>query len=230
MKNLSNLKQENIWLNINKEKDFSSAKIVAIIKSITKAKKVGHGGTLDPMATGVLPICLNKACKETNQIMDKTKKYFFQISWGKSFDSDDATGKIINSSDKRAKTSELIAILSDFLGEISQTPSKFSALKINGKRAYELARKGIEFETKSRKIFIYSIKLIENNIDFANFEIVCSKGTYIRTISHDICEKLNICGHVSILTRLKVGEFDIKNSLSLQQFRSKIFSNKYLNK
>ncbi len=216
------LSDQNIWLNFNKPQNMTSAHLVAIVKRLTRAKKVGHGGTLDPMATGVLPIALNKATKTSEKMMGQVKKYFFRIKWGEFRDSDDAQGEIIEISGKRPKTEQLIAILPHFLGKVSQIPSKFSAIRVNGVRAYELARQGVEFELKSREIEVFSIKMAESNKNFADFEVKCSKGTYIRTLAHDIAKKLGVCGHVCILRRVEVGEMRVKNSLSLANLKSAI--------
>lgn len=215
-----NLSKENIWLNINKPVEMSSAKVVAVVKRWTRAKKVGHGGTLDLMADGVLPIALNRATKTSNDMMGSEKKYFFSIKWGSFTTSDDVEGDVIEESDKRPKNSEICAILPVFIGEIEQMPSKFSALKVNGKKAYELARKGVEFELKSRKIRIFSLKLLKNDENYADFEAKCSKGTYVRSLARDICKELGVCGHVVRLTRLEVGDLFLTNSIDLKKLRS----------
>jgi tRNA pseudouridine55 synthase len=212
---LKQISQKNLWLNINKPISHSSAKVVAIVKKITGAKKVGHGGTLDPFASGVLPIALNKATKTSLQIMDCKKKYSFTITWGQFRDSDDIEGKVVECSKKRPTYNSLNSVIPKFIGKILQTPSRFSAIKINGKRAYELARLGKNFEMPKREIEIFSIKLISNSIEFAEFEVECSKGTYIRSLARQICEELNVCGYLSKLTRLSVGNFKIQNSISL---------------
>ncbi len=212
---MQNLSQENLWLNINKPIGFSSAKVVAIVKKITGAKKVGHAGTLDPFASGVLPIALNKATKTCQYITDERKKYFFRITWGEFRDTDDVEGKVTQSSIYRPQTSEIISILPHFLGRINQTPSRFSAIKIDGRRAYELARQEIDFEIKQRQVEIFSLKLISNSSEFAELEVECSKGTYVRSLARDICKKVAACGYVSVLTRLRVGKFLHEKTFSL---------------
>ncbi|NBV07039.1 MAG: tRNA pseudouridine(55) synthase TruB [Proteobacteria bacterium] len=212
---MQNLSQKNIWLNIDKPIGYSSAKVVAIIKRVTGAKKVGHAGTLDPFASGVLPIALNKATKTCQYISDARKKYFFRITWGEFRDTDDVEGKVTESSLFRPKTENIISVLPNFLGKIKQTPSRFSAIKIDGKRAYELARKEIDFKIKERQVEIFSLKLISNSAEFAEFESECSKGTYIRSLSRDICKRLSACGYVSVLTRLMVGNFMYEKRISL---------------
>jgi len=215
-----NLSEQNLWLNIDKPIGFSSAKVVAIVKRMTGAKKVGHGGTLDPFACGILPIALNKATKTSQQLMDARKKYFFRIQFGEFRDTDDVEGKVMESSDLRPSTAELISALPFFIGQIEQTPSRFSAIKINGERAYNLAREGIEFEVPKRLVTIFSLKLITYNSEFAEFEIECSKGTYVRSLSRDICKKVGVCGFVSKLIRLKVGNFLYEKRISLDALKS----------
>lgn len=216
------LSQINCWLNIDKPIAMSSARAVAIVKRLTKAKKVGHGGTLDPFASGILPIALNKATKTAESMMQAPKKYRFTIKWGEFRDTDDIEGKVEASSDARPTTSQLIAILQKFVGKIKQKPSKFSAIKINGERAYDLARAGIEFEMKMREVEIFSLKLISNSDECCVIEATCSKGTYVRTLSRDICESLGVCGFVSVLTRLEVGEFLYKNKISLEKLKNMV--------
>jgi tRNA pseudouridine55 synthase len=212
---MQNLATENLWLNIDKPIGYSSAKVVAIIKKMTGAKKVGHGGTLDPFASGVLPVALNKATKTSQQLMDARKKYAFQIKWGEFRDTDDVEGKVMQTSEMRPATENLISILPLFVGKIKQTPSQFSAIKINGKRAYELARQEIKVAMPPREIEIFSLKLISNNFEFCELEVECSKGTYIRSLSRDISTKLEVCGYVSKLTRLMVGSFIYEKRISL---------------
>ncbi len=215
MPHILNLKSENLWLNVDKPIGISSAKVVAIIKRVSGATKVGHGGTLDPFASGILPIALNRATKTSEILMDAKKKYFFRIFWGEFRDSDDVEGKIVESSFARPTTKQIISALPFFVGKIKQVPSRFSAIKINGQRAYELARKNIEFEIKEREIKIFSFKLIFNSSEYGDFEIECSKGTYIRSIARDICKKIGVCGYVSKLTRLSVGLFTYEKRISL---------------
>lgn len=214
------LSSQNYWLNIDKPYGYSSAKVVAIVKRITKAKRVGHAGTLDPLATGVLPIAVNKATKTCDYIMKTNKKYYFEISWGEFRDTDDFEGKITKTSDKRPSTSSIINILPNFIGTIFQTPSKFSAIKVNGKKAYQLARDNKEFELKPRKININQINLVFNNKDKAGLIVNCSKGTYVRTICRELSQKLGACGYVSTLKRLEVGRFNIKNTISLDKLKN----------
>jgi tRNA pseudouridine55 synthase len=212
---ISDFSTSSFWINLDKPANITSAKAVAIVKRFTKAKKVGHGGTLDPFATGILPIAVNKATKTSQQIMDASKKYYFEISWGEFRDTDDIEGKVTETSEKRPTNNEIFAILPKFIGKITQTPSKFSAIKINGQRAYDLARKNIEFEIKPREIEIFSLKFLENNEKIAKFEVECSKGTYIRSLARDLSKELGSSGYVSKLIRLQVGNFLYKNRIPL---------------
>lgn len=213
---------ENYWINLDKPKDISSAFAVKIIKKITKAKKVGHGGTLDPFATGVLPIAINKSTKQSSKIMDFTKKYYFTIIFGEFKDSDDITGKTIETNDKRISMAEFMVNIPNFLGKIKQQPSKFSAIKINGERSYNLARQGLEVEMPFREIEIYSIKVLGFYQDYCEMEIECSKGTYVRSLARDICKKNNICGYVGALKRMNVGKFSIDKTISLDELKNMI--------
>tara|TARA_Y100000389_G_scaffold204911_1_gene260711 strand:+ start:1332 stop:1997 length:666 start_codon:yes stop_codon:yes gene_type:complete len=215
------LKNRDIWLNINKPANISSAKVVAIIKRITGAKKVGHAGTLDPFATGVLPIALNKKTKESQNLLNCDKEYFFQIKWGEFRDSDDIDGKITDKSNKIPNNHQISVIMTNFIGNIIQKPSKYSAIKINGKRAYDLARQNIEFDMPEREVLINKIILLNNNDNLASFYVSCSKGTYIRTISRNICELLGVCGYVCKLTRIRVGNFHLKSTISLDLLKYK---------
>jgi tRNA pseudouridine55 synthase len=212
--------QANLWLNINKPANFSSAKVVSIIKKITKAQKVGHAGTLDPLATGVLPIAINKATKTAQYITDHDKKYYFEITWGEFRDTDDAQGKVIKSSILRPKTAQIIALLPKFIGLIKQVPPQFSAVKVNGRKAYQSARNNEFIELKPRAVAITQIQLLENNAYYAAFEISCSKGTYIRSFAKDLALDLGVCGYISVLKRLKVGSFLIEDTISLDKLKN----------
>jgi tRNA pseudouridine55 synthase len=213
---------ENYWINLDKPKDISSAFAVKIVKKITKAKKVGHGGTLDPFATGVLPIAINKSTKQSSKIMDFTKKYYFTIIFGEFKDSDDITGKTIEISNARVSVAKFITNIPNFIGKIKQQPSKFSAIKINGERSYDLARQGLEVEMPFREIEIYSIKVLSFYQDYCEMEIECSKGTYVRSLARDICKKNNICGYVGDLKRINVGKFSIDKTISLDELKNMI--------
>lgn len=211
-----------IWLNVDKHAGYSSAKVVAIVKRFTRSKKVGHGGTLDPFATGVLPIALNKATKTSQRMMDCHKKYYFKIIWGEFRDSDDIDGEMIETNDKRPLASDIAQVLPYFIGDIRQQPSKFSAIKINGKRAYELARKKIDFDIGFRDVKIFSLTMLSCNENFGEFEVECSKGTYVRSLARDICKEVGVCGYVGELNRQRVGKFSVESAISLDQLKIKL--------
>jgi tRNA pseudouridine55 synthase len=211
--------ENHFFLNIDKNSGFSSAKIVAIVKKILKAKKVGHAGTLDPIATGVLPIAVNKATKIIDYIQEEEKEYYAEIKWGEKTDTDDIEGNIVNRSSKKPSNLEILTIISDFLGLVDQIPPDFSAIKIAGKRSYKLARDGQKPKLKKRSISIKEVRLIFNNNIKAGFFIRCSKGTYIRSFARDISEKLGSFGHIVLLRRLKVGKFSYQQTISLDKLK-----------
>lgn len=211
--------EDHFWLNIDKTKGYSSAKVVSIVKRILKVKKVGHAGTLDPIATGVLPIAINKATKVIDYVQAEEKEYYAEIKWGEKRDSDDIEGKIKSFAIKRPSNLEIFSIISSFLGQIEQTPPEFSAIKVNGKRSYKLARSGEKVILKSRLIRIKEIRLIFNNDKKVGFFIRCSKGTYIRSFARDLAEKLGSFGYISNLRRLKVGNFCCHKTISLDKLK-----------
>ena len=205
------------WLNINKPIGCTSTKVVAIVKKITKAKKVGHGGTLDPMASGVLPICINKATKQVESMMDHDKIYLFHLTFGEFRDTYDVEGKILEKNNFIPKENNIIANIKNFIGDIEQIPPIYSALKINGKRACDLARDGKNVELKPRNIKIYNIKyngfITENTIELM---VHCGRGCYIRSLGIDLARSLNAIGYVSKIERQKVGNFLLENSINLE--------------
>lgn len=207
-------------INIYKEKGYTSHDVVAKIRGILKQKKVGHTGTLDPLATGVLPICLGSATKLCEMLSDRSKEYIADFTLGKETDTQDISGKVINSYniDKEFyfnNKDEIIACIKSFEGTYMQTPPMYSAKKINGKKLVDLARMGIEIERKAVKIDIYKIDIL--NFSFPNIKIAvaCSKGTYIRTLCHDIGKKLNIAACMTGLERIRVSNFLLKDSIKL---------------
>lgn len=222
----------NGWLNIDKPYTFSSAKVVAIVKKILKAKKVGHGGTLDPLASGVLPICVNKATKTTEKIMNFKKEYLFDITFGENRTTADAEGEITETSNIIPVESEIKNILKNFVGEIKQTPPIYSAIKINGKRAYELARNNQEINLKERTVNVYNLSFLGfKNNKTASFLVKCGKGFYVRSLAVDISKLLNTVGYISYLRRETVGIFDQKNILTLEKLEDIVKNNlleKYL--
>jgi tRNA pseudouridine55 synthase len=212
------------WLIVSKELGISSARVVSEIKKIlllSKNTKIGHAGTLDPFACGVLPIAIGEATKTVGYIVDAAKEYIFNIKFGETRDTDDIEGKIIATNSKMPNKEEILNILSKFEGVIQQVPSSFSAIKVNGKRAYKLARQGEDFAIDPREVTIFSIKLLDilNETKEASFIVNCSKGTYIRSLARDICAALNCCGYVSYLERTRVGNFLKKDAISLDKLK-----------
>lgn len=205
-------------LNIYKEKGFTSHDVVAKLRGIVKQKKIGHTGTLDPDAEGVLPVCLGKATKLCDMLTDKSKVYEAVLLLGKTTDTQDITGTILEERDTKELTEEQVsACIQRFIGEQDQIPPMYSALKVNGKKLYELAREGIEVERKARRITIFEIEILEINLPRVRMQVHCSKGTYIRTLCHDIGNALGCGGCMESLLRTKVSRFELKDSLRLEE-------------
>lgn len=200
-------------LNVNKEKGISSARVVSLVRRALNMKKVGHTGTLDLEASGVLPIVIGKATRVSDYMMTKDKVYETELILGAKTDTLDAAGEIIEKSDKEVTREEFLQAMETFKGEIEQIPPMYSALKVNGKKLYDLAREGIEIERKKRKVNIYDIELLDFAFPKATIRVTCSKGTYIRTLVDDIGEKLGSLAYVNELARVRVGELDIKDSI-----------------
>ena len=209
---------------INKEKEYTSHDVVAKVKKILNEKKVGHTGTLDPNATGVLPILLGKGTKLSKYLINHNKIYEATLKLGEKTDTADIEGKIIEEKDvKKENLSEenIAKILQEFIGKSKQVPPMYSAIKVNGKKLYEYARKGQTIEIKPREIEIYAIELLNINNNEITFRVHCSKGTYIRTLCENIAEKLETVGYMKDLKRIEVGEFNIKNSITLKELEIK---------
>lgn len=220
----------NGWLNIDKPYGFSSAKVVAIVKRLLKAKKVGHGGTLDPLASGVLPICINKATKTTEKTMSFSKEYFFNITFGEERTTADAEGEVIKTSNIIPTENEIKNILNNFIGEIQQTPPIYSAIKVNGKRAYDLARNNQNVELQARLVKVFELNFLGfENEKTAKFSVKCGKGFYIRSLAVDISKALNTVGYVSYLRRTEVGIFNKDNMITLKKLKT-IYENNELEK
>lgn len=211
----------NIIISINKPKDITSQDAVTRAKRILKVKKAGHTGTLDPIATGLLIICTNGATRLASYFTDLDKEYTAVMKLGESTDTQDAYGNVIDRSEVvTIEKSSVEDILKSFKGNILQEPPMFSALKHKGKSLYTYARKGIEIDRKPREITIHSMELISFHLPFVTFRTVCSKGTYIRTLCHDIGNKIGIGAHLYELERTAIGQFNIKNSLTYEELRS----------
>ena len=204
-------------INVYKEKGFTSHDVVAKLRGILKQKKIGHTGTLDPEAEGVLPVCLGKATKLCDLLTDKDKTYEACLHLGISTDTQDMTGTILEEKSVQVTEEEVIQMIASFEGEYQQIPPMYSALKVNGKKLYEYAREGIEIERKPRKVQIFSIKIQKIELPKVWFLVECSKGTYIRTLCHDIGEKLGCGGCMETLRRTRVSVFPMEDSLKLSE-------------
>ena len=197
----------NGWINLDKPVGVTSTQAVAQLKFLFNAKKVGHAGTLDPLASGVLPIAFGEATKTVSVVQDGTKAYRFAVKWGEETDTDDAEGQVVARSDLRPSPAEIAAMLPRFIGVISQTPPTYSAIKIAGERAYDLARDGQEFEIAARDITVHKLELVSSEPGEAVFEAECGKGAYVRAIARDLGRALGCHGHVVLLRRTRVGPF-----------------------
>jgi tRNA pseudouridine55 synthase len=205
------------WFALDKPLEMTSTQALGKVRWLLNAQKAGHAGTLDPLATGVLPIALGEATKTIPFAQDHLKTYAFTARWGEARDTDDREGDVIETSEIRPQEKEILAALPDFTGDIEQTPPRFSAIKINGERAYDLARDGETFEIKSRSVYIEDLELLEMRADEADFVMTCGKGTYVRSLVRDLAQSLGTCGYVSALKRTKVGPFEIKDAISLEK-------------
>lgn len=209
-------------INVYKEKGYTSHDVVAKLRGIAGQKKIGHTGTLDPDAVGVLPVCLGRATKVCDLLTDKDKVYEAVLLLGKETDTQDTSGEVLVSKDISTLTEEQVreAVLS-FVGDYEQIPPMYSALKVNGKKLYELAREGKVVERKARPVKILDIEILEMSLPRVRMTVACSKGTYIRTLCHDIGQKLSCGGCMEELKRTKVSCFEIKDSLTLEEIRNK---------
>lgn len=208
-------------VNIKKEKGYTSHDVVAKLRGIVGQKKIGHTGTLDPDATGVLPVCLGKATKLCDMLTDKSKTYETILLLGKTTDTQDISGEVLEERDfSHIDNEAALKCIGEFVGDYLQVPPMYSALKVNGKKLYELARQGIEVERKARPVVIHEINVLEVNLPRIRMEVHCSKGTYIRTLCHDIGEKLGCGACMEELVRTKVSRFEIKDSYTLDEVRS----------
>ena len=219
------------WLNLAKPADITSTQCVGILKRCFNAQKAGHGGTLDPLADGVLPIAFGEATKTSQWAMDGDKEYVFTITWGVSTDSQDAEGAQISASDARPSRRAIEDWLTDYVGEVEQVPPKFSAIKVNGKRAYDLARGGEAFELKPRIVQVHSAKLQDiPNSESATLHVTCGKGFYVRAVARDLAFDLGCDGHITRLTRTRVGNMRLEDAVPLDVLRgtedkSELFGN-----
>ena len=210
----------NGWINLDKPVGVTSTQAVAQLKYLFNAKKAGHAGTLDPLASGVLPIAFGEATKTVSVVQDGAKAYRFTVKWGEETDTDDAEGRVVAQSDLRPSPGEIAAVTPRFVGTISQTPPTYSAIKIAGERAYDLARDGAEFEIAARDIVVHRLDLVSSEPNEAVFEAECGKGAYVRAIARDLGRELGCRGHVVLLRRTRVGPFSADRGVGLEALRN----------
>lgn len=222
----------NGWIILDKPLNITSAAAVGRVKRLLKPKKIGHGGTLDPLASGILPLALGEATKLFNYVAANEKGYRFTIQFGEARTTDDAEGEVIETSSVFPREEQVIPVLKQFEGEILQTPPAFSAIKVDGKRAYDMARAGEEVTLKARPIQIYKLLFLNmESHSSASFEVTCGKGTYVRSLARDIAQALGTVGYVSALRRIQVGRFSEKDAISLDSLEEMVHKgapNEYL--
>jgi len=204
------------WLVLDKAQGQTSTQALGAVKRLFDAQKAGHAGTLDPLATGILPIAFGEATKTVSFAVDGEKAYRFTVQWGEETDTDDAEGRVVATSDKRPTVADIEVQLSRFIGEISQVPPSFSAIKVDGNRAYDLAREGEDVVLNARVVVIDALRLIETpSTSRAVFEAECGKGTYVRALARDIGRALGCFGHVTQLRRTRVGPFGEADAVTM---------------
>lgn len=206
-------------INVYKEKGYTSHDVVAILRGVLKQKKIGHTGTLDPEATGVLPICLGKGTKVAGMLTDKDKTYRTSFILGQETDTQDHTGAVVNELAWDVTEKQVMDTLASFTGPIDQVPPMYSAVKVNGRKLYDLAREGKTVERKSRSIVIHNIKDVTIDLPMISMTVQCSKGTYIRTLCRDIAEHMGTCGHMTSLERVQSGSFLLETAKSLDEIK-----------
>ena len=204
------------WVVLDKPSGITSTQAVAQVRRIFNAQKAGHAGTLDPLATGILAIALGEATKTVPYVQDAAKIYRFTATWGEGRDSDDAEGKVTGTSDVRPTRAAIEAMLPRFTGTLTQIPPAYSAIKVAGERAYDLAREGAEVNLEARQVQVHEARLIEAGTDRAVFEILCGKGTYVRSWVRDLAWALGTLGYVSQLRRTRIGSFQEKDAVGLE--------------
>jgi tRNA pseudouridine55 synthase len=208
----------NGWVNLDKPYDMTSTQAVSALKRLFSPKKIGHAGTLDPLATGILPLALGEATKTVQYLMDSRKEYAFTIRFGSQTTTDDVEGAAIAHSDVRPDTAAIAAALPSYIGVIEQIPPIFSAIKIAGERAYDLARAGEIPEMQPRTVMMYRLELLERpDADHVTLYAECGKGTYVRALARDIARQLGTVGHICALRRTRVGSFTEADAISLEE-------------
>jgi tRNA pseudouridine55 synthase len=211
----------NGWIALDKPGGITAAKVVAKVKAALNAAKAGHGGTLDPLATGVLPIALGEATKTVSFAMDGRKTYEFDVLWGKRTDTDDRDGAVVETSDTRPAKIEIIKALKGFTGEIDQIPPDYSAVKVNGQRAYDLARNKQQLTLSPKSVTVHGFELVRApDADHASFRVHCGKGTYVRALVRDLAQALETFGHITRLRRTRCGPFAETQAISLEKLEA----------
>lgn len=208
------------WLVFSKPYDMSSTEAVGKLRWLFGARKTGHAGTLDPLATGILPIAFGEATKTVPFVQDGTKVYEFDIVWGAQTSTDDMEGEVIATSDTRPDRAALESVLPDFSGLITQIPPAFSAIRIGGERAYDLARAGEKLDMPPREVEIDSIEILSHDEYKSRLSVTCAKGTYVRALARDIAQALGTKGHVGALHRARVGEFSDEMAVTLEEIEA----------
>lgn len=216
----SNRVEVNGWIILDKPVGMTSTQGVSVVKRVFNAKKAGHAGTLDPLASGILPIALGEATKTVPYVMDGRKVYRFTVTWGVETNTDDTEGEAVATSDKRPSRAEVEALLPRYTGVISQVPPRFSAIKVDGERAYDLARDGEEVELDARDIEIHALRIVDDSPDATTFEAECGKGTYVRALARDFGRDLGCYGHVTALRRAVVGTFNEQDAVTPDELRA----------
>lgn len=208
----------NGWLCVDKPLGMTSTQVVSQVRKALKIKKIGHGGTLDPLASGVLPLAIGEATKTVPYIQDGLKTYEFEVTWGEARSTDDREGEIIATSEVLPTEEAIRSCLPRFIGMIKQIPPQYSAIKIQGQRAYALARQGETVSLKSRQVYVQDLKLLKiASPQSAFFQVICGKGTYVRSLGRDMAETLGTVGYISSLKRLRVGTFSIDRALQVEK-------------
>jgi tRNA pseudouridine55 synthase len=211
----------NGWLVLNKPIGLTSVAALNKVKRLFNARKAGHAGTLDPLATGVLPIAFGEATKTVPYAVDSEKGYRFTVRWGAETTTDDSEGEVVEENEARPTREQIEAALDDFRGEIEQTPPRFSAVKVEGARAYDLAREGEAFELRSRTVDVHRLEIIDiPDRDTSVFEADCGRGTYVRAIARDLGRALGCLGHICALERTRVGGFRVEEAVTLEDIEN----------
>ena len=207
-------------VNVYKEKDFTSHDVIAILRGVLETKKIGHTGTLDPQAEGVLPVCVGKATKIAGDIMGSTKRYTAELRFGAETDTQDAFGEVLRRFEYEFDERAVREAVQSFMGEYSQIPPMYSAIKKNGIKLYDLARQGVEVEREPRKVTIYGIRILEMSEEGLKIDVQCSKGAYIRTLCEDIGRKLGYGAYMTSLIRTESGPYTLETARTIDQIRS----------